>query len=32
MLALYNTLRDYVNFLLCNSLSIQLLSADNTPL
>ena len=32
MLALYNTPGNYVNFLLYNSLSIQLLSANNTPL
>ena len=32
MLALYNTPGNHVNFLLYNSLSIQLLSADNTPL
>ena len=32
MIALHNTPQDHVNFLLYNGLSIQLLSANNTPL
>ena len=32
MIALYSTPQNHVNFLLYNDLSMQLLSADNTPL
>ena len=32
ILALYNTPRNHVNFLLHNSLNMQLLSANITPL
>ena len=32
MLALYKTPRNHINFLLHDSLNMQLLSANNTPL